>query len=84
MSQYLGQDVSVKSVSICIVDAQGTILARGETTSDPDQITFSPIDTRPTRNAWCMKAAKSWTSNNSQISICKTSNGLCVLVPIRL
>ena len=39
MSHYVGLDVSVKSVSICVVDAQGTILARGETTSDPDQIT---------------------------------------------
>jgi len=38
MSHYVGLDVSVKSVSICIVDAQGTILARGETASDPDRI----------------------------------------------
>jgi transposase len=38
MSHYVGLDVSVKSVSICVVDAQGAILARGETTSDPDQI----------------------------------------------
>ena len=39
MSYYVGLDVSVKSVSICVVDAQGAVLARGETTSDPDQIT---------------------------------------------
>lgn len=38
MSHYVGLDVSVKSVSICVLDSQGTILARGETTSDPDQI----------------------------------------------
>ena len=38
MSHYVGLDVSVKSVSICIVDAEGVVLARGETTSDPDEI----------------------------------------------
>lgn len=38
MSHYVGLDVSVKSVSICVVDAQGAILARGETASDPDRI----------------------------------------------
>ncbi len=38
MSHYVGLDVSLKSVSICVVDAQGTILARGETASDPDRI----------------------------------------------
>ncbi len=38
MSHYVGLDVSVKSVSICVVNAKGAILARGETTSDPDQI----------------------------------------------
>ena len=27
MSHYVGLDVSVKSVSICVVDAQGAILA---------------------------------------------------------
>ena len=38
MSHYVGLDVSVKSVSICVVDAAGLVLARGETTSDPDEI----------------------------------------------
>lgn len=38
MSHYVGLDVSVKSVSICVVDAEGTILARVDTTSDPDEI----------------------------------------------
>ena len=38
MSHYVGLDVSVKSVSICVVDAAGSVLARGETTSDPDEI----------------------------------------------
>ncbi len=36
MSHYVGLDISVKSVSICVVDARGKILVRGETTSDPD------------------------------------------------
>ena len=39
MSHYVGLDVSVKSVSICVVDSSGAVLARGETTSDPDEIT---------------------------------------------
>ena len=39
MSHFVGLDVSVKSVSICVVDAAGSVLARGETTSDPDEIT---------------------------------------------
>ena len=39
MSHYVGLDVSVKSVSICVVDDRGSVLARGETTSDPDEIT---------------------------------------------
>jgi len=38
MSYYVGLDVSVKSVSICVVNAKGSILARGETPSDPDKI----------------------------------------------
>jgi len=38
MSHYVGLDVSVKSVSICVLDAGGAVLARGETTSDPDEI----------------------------------------------
>lgn len=43
MSFYVGLDVSVKSVSICVVNAEGAILARGETTSDPSEIS-SVID----------------------------------------
>ncbi|MFC6639279.1 IS110 family transposase [Sulfitobacter sediminilitoris] len=39
MTHYVGLDVSVKSVSICVVDAAGSVLARGDTTSDPDEIT---------------------------------------------
>ncbi|OBY25162.1 hypothetical protein [Leisingera sp. JC1] len=38
MSHYVGLDVSVKSVSICIVDGEGEVLAHGETSSDPDAI----------------------------------------------
>lgn len=38
MSHYVGLDVSVKSVSICVVNTQGTVLARGETASDPERI----------------------------------------------
>ena len=38
MSHYVGLDVSVKSVSICVVDTDGAVLTRGETASDPDRI----------------------------------------------
>lgn len=38
MSYYVGLDVSVKSVSICVVEADGAVVARGEVSSDPDQI----------------------------------------------
>ncbi len=56
MSHYVGLDVSVKSVSICVVDAQGTVLARGETASDPDRITPSSTSMHLILSAWCMKA----------------------------
>ncbi|WP_208764484.1 MULTISPECIES: hypothetical protein [Leisingera] len=38
MTHCVGLDVSVKSVSICVVDREGEVLARGETSSDPDPI----------------------------------------------
>jgi len=38
MSHYVGLDVSVKSVSICVVEPDGAVIARGETSADPDQI----------------------------------------------
>lgn len=38
MSQYVGLDVSVKEVSICVVDESGDVLARGTVTTEPDRI----------------------------------------------
>lgn len=38
MSQYVGLDVSVKEVSICVVNTDGTVLARGSVQTDPDEI----------------------------------------------
>ncbi|WP_323777026.1 IS110 family transposase [Leisingera sp.] len=38
MLHYVGLDVSVKSVSICVVDRERKVLARGGTSSDPDVI----------------------------------------------
>ena len=38
MSYCVGLDVSVKSVSICVVEADGAVIARGEDSSDPDRI----------------------------------------------
>jgi transposase len=38
MSQYVGLDVSVKEVSICVVNGEGDVLARGTVPTDPDRI----------------------------------------------
>ena len=38
MSYYVGRDVSVKSVAICVIEGDGAVIARGEVSSDPDQI----------------------------------------------
>ena len=38
MSYYVGLDVSVKSVAICVVDGDGAIIARGDVSTDPDRI----------------------------------------------
>lgn len=38
MKQYAGLDVSLKEVSICVVDEDGAVLARGVVPTDPDAI----------------------------------------------
>lgn len=38
MAQYVGLDVSLKEVSICVVDDDGTVLVRGSVPCDPDTI----------------------------------------------
>jgi transposase len=38
MSYFVGLDVSVKSVSIYVVEADGVVIARGDVSSDPDPI----------------------------------------------
>jgi len=38
MSQYVGLDVSLKEVSICVVNAAGEVLARATVAADPDLI----------------------------------------------
>lgn len=38
MSYYVGLDVSVKSVSICVVETDGAVIAPGEVSFDPNQI----------------------------------------------
>ncbi len=47
MSYYVGLDVSVKSVTICVVDGEGAIAARGEVSSDPDQIAAFLLEHAP-------------------------------------
>ena len=38
MPYYVGLDVSVKSVTICVGDGEGAVAARGEVSADLDQI----------------------------------------------
>ena len=38
MEQFAGLDVSLKSTSICVVDGDGAVTARGEVPTDPDAI----------------------------------------------
>lgn len=38
MKQYAGLDVSLKEISICVVDGDGKVIARGSTTADPEAI----------------------------------------------
>ena len=47
MSYYVGLDVSVKSVTICAVDSDGAIIARGEVSSYPDQIAALVLEHAP-------------------------------------
>ena len=47
MSEYVGLDVSVKEVSICVVNANGEVLARGTVPTDPDRIAAFVSDHAP-------------------------------------
>lgn len=47
MSQYVGLDVSVKEVSICVVSTEGAVLARGTVQTDPDQISAFVSENAP-------------------------------------
>jgi hypothetical protein len=38
MSQYVGLDVPLKEVSVCVVDANGAVLSRASLPTDPDAI----------------------------------------------
>ena len=38
MSHYVGLDVSLKEVSVCVVDAEGTVLHRASIPTEPDTI----------------------------------------------
>lgn len=47
MSRYVGLDVSVKEVSICVVNSEGAVLARGTVQTDPDQIAALVAENAP-------------------------------------
>ncbi len=51
MEQFAGLDVSLKSTSICVVDADGRVTARGQVPTDPDAIRnfFIARKTEPSR-----------------------------------
>jgi hypothetical protein len=38
MKQYAGLDVSLKEISICVVDGDGKVIARGSTPADPEAV----------------------------------------------
>jgi transposase len=57
MPYYVGLDVSVKSVSICGVEADGAVIARDEVSSDPDQIAAFYSGTRRMLNALSTRVA---------------------------
>lgn len=38
ISHYVGLDVSLKDVSVCVVDAEGTVLHRASFPAEPDAI----------------------------------------------
>ena len=47
MSQYVGLDVSVKEISICVVNCGGAVLARGTAQTDPEQISAFVAENAP-------------------------------------
>ena len=51
MEHYAGLDVSLKEISICVVDADGKTIARGTCPTDPDGVAgwFSCRDLNPRR-----------------------------------
>lgn len=53
MEYYAGLDVSLKGISVCVVDGDGKIIARGTCPADPDGVTgwFRNRDLKPRRVA---------------------------------
>ena len=47
MCQYVGLDVSLKEVSICVVDGSGKVLARSSLSTDPDAIAMFLAEAAP-------------------------------------
>ncbi len=43
MTQYVGLDVSLKEVSVCVVDGNGDVIVRGTVPTDPDAIGPVPL-----------------------------------------
>ena len=38
MTYYAGLDVSLKEISICVVDAEGSVMHRSSVTADPEAV----------------------------------------------
>lgn len=49
MKQYAGLDVSLKEISICVIDGDGKVIARGSTPAEPEAVAhfFAGINLSP-------------------------------------
>ena len=55
MNHYVGLDVSLKEVSVCVVDAEGTVVNRASLATEPDVIADFLLKEAQMRNVLCMK-----------------------------
>ena len=52
MKHYVGLDVSLKEVSICVVDADGIVAAEGKVSTEPALILSCPTSTVPFKRSF--------------------------------
>ena len=44
MDEYVGLDVSKEDTCVCVMDAEGGVLAQGKALSDPGSLLSYPLD----------------------------------------